>query len=99
MKRHQKFFFAAAVVVAAGSASSCAIAGHVSASPTCTFDGGGTIAIGTFATTTQQTTWVCGPGGQLTRVIIYVPPTTKQPVPTISQPIPVGVAAPVKSSR
>jgi hypothetical protein len=84
-------------VVAGTSAIALLAVGHASASqPTCTFDGGGTITNGSFATTTQNTTWVCS-SGELIRVTVYVP---RQPVlsltpsslPGITVPIPAGVA-------
>jgi hypothetical protein len=56
------------------------VAGYGQAAPTpalvpvtCTFDGGGTIAAGTYATTTEGTTWACNPAGTLVRITLTPP--------------------------
>ena len=58
-------------VVAATTAASY---GQAAPAPiTCTFDGGGTIAAGTYATTTEGTTWACNPAGTLVRITLAPP--------------------------
>jgi hypothetical protein len=50
--------FAASIALLAG----LGIGTHHTAPKPCTFDGGGTIASGDAATTTEGTTWVCADG-------------------------------------